>query len=430
MAGQHLRLEPVGRDRRRSQDHSAARLGTPGWSAVVSGCRGGGFVLGGSATVSSLRPATTGPPVNDASEVVALAGVSKRYCRTRGVRGVLAELLGYDPPRVFWALRDVSLAASRGERLGVVGANGAGKTTLLRLLSGVISPTRGERRVAGTALALSEMQACLHRELTGRENIPLLAALAGLSRREIESRFDEVLAFASLPPGVVDTPVKNYSSGMAARLAISVAATVGADLILVDEGLAGGDAEFRRQCFDRLDALAARGAAVVLATHEVAELRSHSDRCVYLKDGRVVLSGAPDEVLAEYQRGQGTQVFFEAYGASSPPAFVLDLRLDSSGPAERVWSAPPTPWSSSCAMRRTSASMASFLVSKSSLPTGHLSTSSVRHKALALGTWLPAGAGRLYVWTASAWRRVCMERELGPACDRAAVCSSATPGLG
>ena len=263
------------------------------------------------------------------AEVVTLASVSKRYFRRPGIRSIAAELRGIDAPGGFWALRDVNLAIGQGERLGVVGANGAGKTTLLRLLSGVVSPTRGERHVRGRVLALSEMQACLHRELTGRENIPLLAALAGLSRREVEARLDEVLAFSGLPGGALDTPVKNYSEGMAARLAISIAVTGEADLIVVDEGIAGGDATFRRQCFDRLRERASRGCAVVLASHDARDVRTHCDRCLHLQQGRIVADGPPDEVLAEYRREQWSAGLSEPPGATSSPAppLTVDLRL-------------------------------------------------------------------------------------------------------
>jgi lipopolysaccharide transport system ATP-binding protein len=234
--------------------------------------------------------------------VVQLSRVSKRYFRRAGICTLAAEVFGGNPPGGSWALRDVDLVVNRGERVGVVGPNGSGKTTLLRVLSGVVTPTRGDRRVAGRVLALSEMQACLHRELTGRENLPLLATLAGLGRHGFRSQLDAILAFAGLPPEQLDTPVKNYSAGMATRLAMSVAATAEADLVVVDEGLAGGDALFRRQCFDRLAAMASRGCAVIVASHEVLEVRAQTRRCLRLDAGRIVADGAPGDVLGDYER--------------------------------------------------------------------------------------------------------------------------------
>lgn len=266
--------------------------------------------------------------MTNGSEIVTLARVSKRFFRKPGILSVAAELLGRDASGSVWALRDVDLKVRRGERLGIVGANGAGKTTLLRLLSGVITPTRGARSVQGRVLALSEMQACLHRELTGRENIPLLASLAGLSRHEVAARLGEVLAFSGLSLDALDTPVKNYSSGMATRLAISVAATARADLIVVDEGIAGGDASFRRQCFDRLRDLAHDGCTVVLASHDIAELRTHCDRCLHLQHGCVVAEGAPDEVLAGYQNEEWVAAEPERTRTTSDlPTLELELRL-------------------------------------------------------------------------------------------------------
>ena len=270
--------------------------------------------------------------MNGASEVVTLTGVSKRYFRKPGIGSVAAELLGREASGAIWALRDVDLAVRRGECLGVVGANGAGKTTLLRLLSGVITPTRGHRRVSGRVLALSEMQACLHRDLTGRENIPLLATLAGLSPRDVAARLDAILTFSGLPPAVLDTPVKNYSNGMATRLAISVAVTGQADLIVVDEGIAGGDVSFRRLCFDRLRDQALHGCAVVLASHDTAEVRMHCDRCLHLRQGRVVADGTTDEILAGYQLEQWGAAPRELRSPSSDSSpLTIDLQLSVRG---------------------------------------------------------------------------------------------------
>ena len=261
--------------------------------------------------------------------VATLASVSKRYFRRPGLRSVAAELLGGDAPGSFWALRDVSLTVRRGESLGVVGVNGAGKTTLLRLLGGVTAPTCGERVLSGRVAALSEMQVCLHRELTGRENLPLLATLAGTSPRSVLARLEEILDFSGLAKELLDTPVKDYSTGMGARFAIAVAATGARDVIVVDEGIAGADAGFRRRCFERLRGLVSRGCAVVFASHDLSEIRRHCDRCLCLHAGRVAAEGSPDEVLLEYQRLQSSASADSGVprGSSEEPPFSLQLRI-------------------------------------------------------------------------------------------------------
>ena len=265
--------------------------------------------------------------------VATLASVSKRFFRRPGLRSVAAELLGGDAPGSFWALRDVSLTVRRGESLGVVGVNGAGKTTLLRLLGGVTAPTCGERVLSGRVAALSEMQVCLHRELTGRENLPLLATLAGTSPRSVLARLEEILDFSGLAKELLDTPVKDYSTGMGARFAIAVAATGDPDVIVVDEGIAGADAGFRRRCFERLRGLVSRGCAVVFASHDLSEIRRHCDRCLCLEAGRVAAEGAPDDVLLEYQRLQSCVQAYPGRPDGEASSFSLELRIKA--PAER-----------------------------------------------------------------------------------------------
>jgi ABC-type polysaccharide/polyol phosphate transport system ATPase subunit len=235
-----------------------------------------------------------------ATPVAELVSVSKRYSRRPGLRSVVAELMGRAARGSFCALRDVSLRVERGEQIGVVGANGAGKTTLLRVLAGVTEPTSGRRTVSGHVVALSEMQACLHRELTGRENLPLLATLAGSSPRDVVARRERILEFAGLSEQLLDVPVKDYSAGMGTRLAVSVAAMGNAELIMVDEGIAGADVAFRHRCFERLGTLAAAGSAVVLASHDLAEIRRYTRRCLLLDAGRVAIEGSPDDVLDAY----------------------------------------------------------------------------------------------------------------------------------
>jgi ABC-type polysaccharide/polyol phosphate transport system ATPase subunit len=265
-----------------------------------------------------------------APTVAALRSVSKRYVRRPGLRQVLAELRGREAERSFWALRDVNLSIARGESIGIVGANGAGKTTLLRVLSGVTAATSGERDVAGRVVALSDMQACLHRELTGRENLPLLATLGGMDGREVSGRLEAILELAGLDIDLLDARIKDYSTGMSARFAMAVAITGAADVLIVDEGLVGVDESFRGRYIERLRELKSSGSALVFASHDLAEVRRHCDRCLWLQEGRVAMEGAPDEVLLAYRR-------LPASGSASPaPArealsLSLEARIGAAG---------------------------------------------------------------------------------------------------
>lgn len=196
-------------------------------------------------------------------------------------------------------LDGVDLELARGERVGIVGKNGAGKSTLFRLMSGILAPDEGSVAIAGRVSPLIEITAGLVLDMTGAENIRLNAAILGLSRLEIRQRFDEIVAFAELTD-FMDTPVRFYSSGMMARLGFAVATHVDADVVLVDEVLAVGDAAFQARCLARIDELSARGATVVLVSHDVEAVRRHMHRVVWLDRGKVHADGPAAEVLAAY----------------------------------------------------------------------------------------------------------------------------------
>jgi lipopolysaccharide transport system ATP-binding protein len=249
---------------------------------------------------------------------IQVQGVSKKYCRSLkrtlvyGVRDVARDLFGITPassePRrdEFWALNDVSFEIKRGEYLGLIGANGAGKSTLLKLLNGVILPDRGTIRVHGRVGALLELGAGFHPMLTGRENIHLSGAILGLSRREIDDRFDGIVDFADLQE-FIDTPVKYYSSGMYVRLGFSVAISIDPDILIVDEALAVGDTAFRRRCLERIDAFIKAGKTILLVTHNLQEIERITRRVLLLDHGVIRADGAPDEVIASYMRLLNTQ---------------------------------------------------------------------------------------------------------------------------
>jgi ABC-type polysaccharide/polyol phosphate transport system ATPase subunit len=198
-----------------------------------------------------------------------------------------------------FALKDVSLDVAEGTGLGIIGSNGAGKTTLLRLISRVTWPTSGRVQVAGRVVSLIELGAGFHPELTGRENVYLGGGLFGLTRREIDRRFDEIVQFAEVEP-LIDTPMKRYSSGLYARLGFSVAIHSNPDIVLVDEVLAVGDAAFRRRAVDRLRQLTAGGKTVLFISHDLWSVRRLCDRIVWMEQGRIRASGAAAEIADRY----------------------------------------------------------------------------------------------------------------------------------
>jgi ABC-type polysaccharide/polyol phosphate transport system ATPase subunit len=201
--------------------------------------------------------------------------------------------------REFWALKDVSFDVKRGEAFGIVGHNGAGKSTLLKMLSRIMKPTSGTFEVNGRLSALIEVTAGFHPDLTGRENIYLNGAILGMSRREIESKFEEIVEFSGLAE-FIDTPVKRYSSGMNARLGFSVASHVNPEVLIVDEVLSVGDNLFQQACMERMHSVINGGATVVFVSHNLKALTELCQRAMLLEHGKVVTIGSTDSVLREY----------------------------------------------------------------------------------------------------------------------------------
>jgi ABC-type polysaccharide/polyol phosphate transport system ATPase subunit len=201
----------------------------------------------------------------------------------------------------FYALDDISFEVAKGESFGIIGRNGSGKSTLLQIIAGTLAPTSGTVEVAGRVAALLELGAGFNPEFTGRENVFLNAAVLGLSREEIEARFDDIAAFADIGD-FLDRPVKQYSSGMFMRLAFAVQAHVDADFILVDEALAVGDLAFQIKCFSHLRKLKQQGVATVFVSHDIGLIRSFCDRALYLRQGRQILYGDVMAVTREYEQ--------------------------------------------------------------------------------------------------------------------------------
>lgn len=204
----------------------------------------------------------------------------------------------------FWALKDVSFEIKRGESVGIIGRNGAGKSTLLKLLSRITSPTTGRIELDGKVASLLEVGTGFHPELTGRENIYLNGAILGMKRAEIKGKFDEIVAFAEVEK-FLDTPVKHYSSGMYVRLAFAVAAHLEPDVLIVDEVLAVGDAEFQKKCLGKMQSVSEKdGRTVLFVSHNMQAIRQMCRRVIFLKQGKIAYTGDPHAAISAYL-GQG-----------------------------------------------------------------------------------------------------------------------------
>jgi ABC-type polysaccharide/polyol phosphate transport system ATPase subunit len=249
--------------------------------------------------------------------------VSKRYVigQRMNAREAVAQAASRllrreaDSSAELWSLRDVSFSVQDGEALGIVGRNGAGKSTILKILAGITAPTSGASRTRGRVAALLEVGTGFHPELTGRENIYLNGAILGMSRRDITLRFDQIVEFSGVER-FLDTPVKRYSSGMYLRLAFSVAAHLEPDVLVVDEILAVGDAEFQRKCIGRMHEAEAEGRTLVFVSHDLDSLTKICERSLWLEAGQIRDSGPTPSVVRDYlnsglapaERGRGQAI--------------------------------------------------------------------------------------------------------------------------
>jgi lipopolysaccharide transport system ATP-binding protein len=257
--------------------------------------------------------------------------VTLRDTIARNARGVLRsatdiirgrQLITGDTIEEFWALKDVSFEAQRGEVVGIIGRNGAGKSTLLKILSRITEPTKGRVEIRGRVASLLEVGTGFHPELSGRENIFLNGAILGMSRREIRRKFEEIVAFAEIEK-FLDTPVKRYSSGMYVRLAFAVAAHLEPEILLVDEVLAVGDAEFQKKCLGKMQDVAGHGRTVLFVSHNIGSVYALCTSCVYLKMGLVEAFGPAPEILKKYLESAQANAIFKAQSGSS-----AELRIE------------------------------------------------------------------------------------------------------
>jgi ABC-type polysaccharide/polyol phosphate transport system ATPase subunit len=289
------------------------------------------------------------------ARAVEVEGVGKRYRLGEGSGGyqTIRESVSSSLRRVarsrngsereLWALNDVSFTIDEGETVGIVGRNGAGKTTLLKVVARITEPTRGMSRTRGRVGALLEVGTGFHPELTGRENVYLNGAVLGMSRAAIRSRFDEIVEFADVER-FLDTPLKRYSSGMYLRLAFAVAAHLEPEIVVVDEVLAVGDAEFQKKCLTKMSSFGEEGRTVVFVSHDLGAVGRLCRRALWLDRGSLLADGPTGGVLKQYLRAapvRGHRVEFEVDAEEPVQAVSLALADQSGHDVEHVMRGDP-----------------------------------------------------------------------------------------
>jgi ABC-type polysaccharide/polyol phosphate transport system ATPase subunit len=228
-----------------------------------------------------------------------------RHLRSPTVHsGIVRFLKRQPPPKEFWALRDVSFEVARGKVLGIIGPNGSGKSTMLRTLARIFAPDEGEIELRGRVSSLISLGAGFQQELSGLENIYYNGVLLGLTKQQIEARKEEIIAFAELGD-FIDAPVKTYSMGMRARLGFSVAVHVDPEILLVDEVLVVGDAQFQERCAKKMVELFTRGTTVVMVQHQLEAILQTCHECIWLERGQIQSAGVPYDVVKSYLEARG-----------------------------------------------------------------------------------------------------------------------------
>jgi lipopolysaccharide transport system ATP-binding protein len=238
----------------------------------------------------------------------------------------------------FWALEDVNLEITRGENVGIIGLNGAGKSTLLKILSRITEPTTGLIRIAGRVGALLEVGTGFHGELTGRENVYLYAAILGMRREEVKSKFDSIVEFSEIEK-FIDTPVKRYSSGMYVRLAFAVAAHLEPETLLLDEVLAVGDLPFQRKCIEFAKGLQQANSTILFVSHNMFSIKTMCQRVIYLKRGRIEFDGPTEQAIKMYEDDSRLATLpFTQEKADEWPIIITDVALaDEHGQGRTVF---------------------------------------------------------------------------------------------
>ena len=229
-----------------------------------------------------------------------------------------------------WALQDINFEVKQGEVLGIIGRNGAGKSTLLKILSKTTAPSSGSIKIQGRIASLLEVGTGFHPELSGRDNIFLNGAILGMTKREIKSKFDEIVDFSGVER-YIDTPVKRYSSGMYVRLAFAVAAHLEPEILIIDEVLAVGDAEFQKKCLGKMkDVSVNDGRTVLFVSHNMQAITSLTDRCIYLKNGGLIKSGTTSEIIDYYMNSESADaLIYQNFKPSTGPV-INKVKLNTS----------------------------------------------------------------------------------------------------
>ena len=239
----------------------------------------------------------------------------------------------------FWALKDINFGIKKGECIGIIGKNGAGKSTLLQIITGTLNPSGGNVEKQGKIAALLELGSGFNPEFTGKENVFLNGSLLGLTNREIKEKYDQIVEFADIG-NFIDQPVKTYSSGMLVRLAFAVQVMVEPEILIVDEALAVGDAQFQRKCYARLDRLIEEGMTMIIVTHDTEIVKRICDRCLYLREGKLIFDGKAEQGVLKYLQDLFPQT-------DSQCNIVDDIEQSNSNKAEKelqqyVLTADPT----------------------------------------------------------------------------------------
>lgn len=280
--------------------------------------------------------------------IVRVERVSKKFCRSLkrtmvyGLRDVASDMVGRTGHLTrlradeFWAVNDVSFEVKRGECIGLIGPNGAGKSTLLKLINGVTLPDQGSIQICGRIGALLELGAGFHPMLTGRENIHLSGAILGLSKEGMAKKFDSIVEFSGLEE-FIDTPVKQYSSGMYVRLGFAVAVSSDPDILIIDESMAVGDMVFRKRCLEQIEAFIRAGKTIIVVTHNLQEIEKIAQRMLLLDHGVMRMDGRPDKVIASYMNLLNTRIlqgeeFISAEGETAIEITEVELRGGDGNP--------------------------------------------------------------------------------------------------
>ena len=229
---------------------------------------------------------------------------------------------------LYWALRDVSFEVAEGEVVGIIGRNGAGKSTLLKILSRITEPTSGRATIRGRVSSLLEVGTGFHQELSGRENVYMNGTILGMTKREIDHKFDEIVEFSGVEK-LLDTPIKHYSSGMKVRLAFAVAAHLEPEILIIDEVLAVGDAEFQKKCLGKMQDVARGGRTVLFVSHNLAAVQALCDRCFVLSRGELVYGNTTTQAIEHYLSTIATHC---PVSRVSPGVFNLSDHMNSYGP--------------------------------------------------------------------------------------------------